>query len=300
MANPVIDQLRMQFRSGSMHIRLILINLFVFVGIRLALAIGNLSHHPEVKQIVDEIFSLRTSFGSFLYQPWALVTSIFSHYNFLHFLLNMLFLYFAGNMFLQFFSGRRLLHVYIIGGIVGGLCEMMVNSVFPQFEHFDLVIVGASGSIMAIFIAIAAYRPTLRLQILPGIQTPLILIAGIYVISDLISIGSKDGTAHFAHIGGALVGFLSVTNLNSSYNIINMSETFGQRWKKFWANLFKPGTRMKVEKGGRMGKTDEQYNLDKKARQAKTDKILDKISKSGYESLTKAEKEFLFSQSKND
>ncbi len=78
-----------------------------------------------------------------------------------------------------------------------------------------------------------------------------------------------------------------------------MSETFAQKWKLFWSNLFKPKTKLRVEKGGRTAKTDEQYNLEKKAKQEKTNAILDKISKSGYESLTKAEKDFLFSQSKN-
>lgn len=293
----------MQFRSGSMHIRLILINLFVFVGIRVAFGIAELSHSREILDVIDQVFFMKTGFKELLVHPWTLVTSIFSHFDFLHFLMNMLFLYFAGNMFLQFFTSRRLLHVYIIGGIIGGLFEVIAHSVFPALLNSNSVILGASGSIMAIFIALAVHRPNLQVHLFGVFPVQLILIAGIYVIYDLISIGSKDGTAHFAHIGGALVGFLSVTNINSGYNIINMSETFGQRWKKFWANLFKPRTRLKVEKGGRDGrggKTDEQYNLDKKARQEKTDKILDKISKSGYESLTKAEKEFLFSQSRND
>jgi len=295
--NPFVNQLKHQFRNGSMHIRLILVNLIVFLGIRIAIAIAEINHSDEAMRMIGDIFCLNTNPATFLQHPWGLITSIFSHFEFFHFLMNMLFLYFAGNMFLQFFSNRRLLHVYIIGGIAGGLFEMIANSIHAFHDSsFSLAVVGASGSIMAIFIAMAIYKPNIQILLFGVFPVRLIVIAGFYVLTDLLKIGSNDGTAHFAHLGGALIGFLSVTNLNSSRNIINMSESFGQRFKKFWSGIFKPGPRMKVERGGRP-KTDEEFNLEKKARQEKTNKILDKISKSGYESLTKAEKEFLFSQS---
>src|SRR6218665_2134407 len=299
MSNPFINQLKYQFRSGSMHIRLILVNLIVFLGIRIAMAIAEINHSEEALRTIGDIFCLNTNPSEFIKHPWGLLTSIFSHFDFLHFLLNMLFLYVSGNMFLQFFTNRRLLHVYIIGGIAGGLFELIANN-FHSFHgmSLNLAVVGASGSIMAIFIALAVHKPNIQVLLFGAFPVKLIVLAGFYILMDLLKINSNDGTAHFAHLGGALIGFLSVTNLNSSRNIINMSESFGQRFKKFWSGIFKPGPRMKVEKGGgSRPKTDEEFNMDKKARQQKTNKILDKISKSGYESLSKAEKEFLFSQS---
>ncbi len=297
MSNPFLNELRYQLSKKSSLILLILINLFVFLAIGITMTIGHLSKADgPVSELLIKIFMLNGSPKGFLHAPWGIVTSIFAHFDVLHFLFNMLFLYFSGRMFLQFFTSRRLLHLYVVGGIAGGLLEIAAHSVFPGLSGHETVIVGASGSVMSIFMAMAFYKPNLEITLFGGINIRLILIAGIYLLLDVVGLANDDGTAHFAHLGGALIGFLSVTNLNSSRNIINMSESFGQRFKKFWSGIFKPGPRMKVERGGRP-KTDEQFNLDKKARQEKTNKILDKISKSGYESLSKAEKEFLFSQS---
>lgn len=297
MSNPFLNQLKHQFRSGNMHIRLILLNVLVFFIINILLIIGKANPSLGITEFVSKTFTLQTDPELFIRNPWGLFTSIFSHVGFFHLLMNMLFLYFAGNMFLQLFSNRRLLHVYIIGGIVGGLLELLSRQLLAGNSFFDYIpVVGASGSVMALFIAVAVHRPNIQVYFFGLFPVRLIVLAGIYVLMDLLQIRKGDGIAHFAHLGGALIGFLSVRNLHSSYNIINMSETFGQRFKKFWAGIFKPGPKMRVEKGGRP-KTDEQFNAEKTAKQEKINKILDKISKSGYESLTKAEKEFLFSQS---
>lgn len=300
--NPVFNDFRNQLARGSSLIRLIFINVAVFVGIRLALVIAELTDNlVPTTNVLVKAFMLNATPNGFLHAPWGLVTSIFVHFDFIHIIMNMLFLYFAGSMFLQFFTSRRLVHLYVIGGIAGGLLEIAAHAIFPALSDQPTIVVGASGSIMAVFIAMAFHKPNLQVSLFGIIPVKLIVIAGFYLLFDLLNLAKGDGTAHFAHLGGALIGFLSVQNLHSKNNIINMSETFGQKWKSFWANLFKPKTKMRVERGGgKPYKTDEQYNLDKKAKQEKTNKILDKISKSGYESLTKAEKEFLFSQSKND
>lgn len=300
MSNPIFNDIRNQLRGSSL-MKLILINTLVFIAVQLTMMIGRSSEDPgAVADTLINIFTLQTPLEGFLHHPWGILTSIFSHFTFMHFILNMLVLYFAGSMFLQFFSSRRLVHLYVIGGIFGGLTELLIHNLFPGLVHSSFVL-GASGSIMAIFIAMAFYRPNIQVLLFGVLPLRLIVLAGIYLLSDLLRIGSNDGTAHFAHLGGALIGFLSVQKLHSSNNIINISEMFGQKWKAFWSNLFKPKSSMRVKQGGaRMGKTDEEYNLDKKAKQEKINKILDKISKSGYESLTKAEKEFLFSQSKNE
>jgi len=296
-----IDELKYQYKHGGMHMRLIFINAIVFLVIGLSLVVEKLSglQGTPVSSFLVDVFTLETSITAFIYKPWGLVTSIFSHFDFIHFLLNMLFLFVAGRMFLQFFNSRRLLHVYVIGGLVGGIFELLAHLAFPGMAQ-QAVVVGASGSVMAIFIALAFYRPNLQVNVFGLFPVPLMLLAGLYLLSNLLSLGAKDNVAHFAHLGGALVGILSVQNIHASSNIINMSENFMQRVQSFFSRLFNPKSKLRVQKGGRSGsvKTDEQYNMEAKDRQKKIDAILDKISKSGYESLSKAEKEFLFSQSK--
>jgi membrane associated rhomboid family serine protease len=288
------EELKFQFKNGGMHIRLIFVNVVVFLIIILLGLIGKITGQEYLINVIkDKGFALQTNLSDLAVAPYGFITSIFSHFSPLHLLFNMIFLYFAGNMFRQFFSDRRMLHVYVVGGLAGGLAEVIAHQFGTQYP----AVIGASGSIMALFIAMAAYRPNIQVSLFGIIPVKLYVIALIYVIADLAQTLSSDGTAHFAHLGGALIGFLSVQNLHSSSNIINWTESLHQRILSYFANRKKRSPKMKTQKGGRVVKTDEEYNMDAKARQQKIDKILDKISKSGYESLTKAEKDFLFSQS---
>jgi membrane associated rhomboid family serine protease len=288
------EELKFQFRNGGMHIRLIFINALVFIAMLILGLAWNASQSEWIDWVRVNLFTLQTDPKQLMFAPLGLITSIFTHFDFLHFLFNMLFLYFAGSLFKQFFSDRRMLHVYVVGGIVGGLCELIAN----QFLGKGAIVLGASGSIMALFIAISAYRPNITISLFGIFPVKIYVLALIYVISDLAQTISHDGTAHFAHLGGALIGFLSVQNLHASSNIINWTESIHQRILGFFGNRKNRQPRMKAQKGGgRVVKSDEEYNMDAKAKQERIDKILDKISKSGYESLTKAEKDFLFSQS---
>ncbi|WP_300661036.1 rhomboid family intramembrane serine protease [Fluviicola sp.] len=286
------EEIKFQLRFGGMHIKLIFANSVVFLLMILLDLIGRTTQNGWIDVIRIKIFALQTNLGDFAYAPYGLITSIFTHFGFLHFLFNMLFLYFAGSLFRQFFSDRRMLHVYIVGGIFGGFCELIAH----QFSGMDAIVVGASGSIMALFIAIAFYRPNITINLFGILPVKIYVIAILYLVGDLVQTMDSDGTAHFAHLGGALVGFLSIQNLHSSSNIINWTESLHQRILTYFSGR-KKRTKMKVQSGGRTVKSDEEYNMDTKARQERIDKILDKISKSGYESLTKAEKDFLFSQS---
>ncbi len=288
------EELKFQFKFGGMHIRLIFINSLVFLTMLFLGMAWKVSQSEWIDWVRVKLFTLQTDPKELMYAPLGLITSIFTHFDFLHFVFNMLFLYFAGSLFKQFFSDRRMLHVYIVGGIVGGLCELIAN----QFLGRGAIVLGASGSIMALFIAISVYRPNITINLFGIFPIKIYVLALIYVISDLAQTISQDGTAHFAHLGGALIGFLSVQNLHASSNIINWTETIHQRMLNFFSGRRSVKPRMKAKKGGgRVVKSDEEYNMDAKAKQERIDKILDKISKSGYESLTKAEKDFLFSQS---
>ena len=147
---------------------------------------------------------------------------------------------------------------------------------------------------MAVIVAVAAHKPHLEVRLFGTFKLKLFVIAGVLFILNFISLGLDDGTGHFAHIGGAALGFLSVQQLRSSTNIINMAQRFGD----WFLSLFRKKPKLSVNKGDTRRMSDEDYNENKKLRQEQVDRILDKISKSGYESLSKKEKDFLFKQSK--
>ncbi|TNF46883.1 MAG: rhomboid family intramembrane serine protease [Bacteroidetes bacterium] len=297
-----IDDLKYQYQHGGMTIRLLMANTFVFLVIQVLSVFGRLlgpSTDSAVSNVLHSIFSLETSFSDFITHPWGIFTYFFAHFGFLHFLLNMIFLYFSGKMFEQLFDQKRLLITYLLGGIAGGLFELLAHIVIPEIQVGQTTVagvVGASGAVMAIFTALAFYRPNINVLLFGLFPVRIIILALIFILMDFISLGNNDGTAHFAHLGGVLIGILSIQRIHSSGNIINQTQMF---WDKL-LKLFSREKRLKVKKGGRTAqfKTDEEYNLSAKQRQEKIDLILDKISKSGYESLTKQEKDFLFQQSK--
>jgi membrane associated rhomboid family serine protease len=285
-----IEDLKHQYRHGGMTIRLIFLNAIVFLFIQLLQVFSRLIG-GEIElftgSFLTNVFTLSTDPGDFIYRPWGLITSIFAHFTLWHIVMNMLFLWYT----------------YLLGGISGGLLEIIAHLIFPTLQGETVVIVGASGSIMAIFSAMAFYRPNSMVNLFGIFPIRLIWLAGIFILTDLLSLGLNDGTAHFAHLGGVIIGLISVQNIYSSSNLINRIQMFGDKFIAFIKGLFGSGRKLKVKKGGgsrsTQFKSDEEYNMDARTKQAKTDAILDKISKSGYESLTKAEKEFLFNQSKN-
>jgi membrane associated rhomboid family serine protease len=299
-----IDEIKYQYQYGGMAIKLIFINTFVFLFIGVFGMINQLMTGNSSGYLLDNFqafFYLYTDLGKFIRNPWGLITSIFSHFGFFHLLMNMIFLYFAGKLFTQLFDNKRLLYTYLLGGIAGGVIEILAYNIFPGLQGAERLVVGASGSIMAIFVAIAFYRPNTVVNLFGILPVRIIFLALVFIVIDFLSLGQNDGTAHFAHLGGALIGIWSIQNLHSNKNIVTITQKWGDKLIQFFQRLNKPKkTKFKVQTGGRVKKTDEEYNLEKKLKQEKIDAILDKISKSGYESLSKAEKAFLFSQSNND
>lgn len=287
-----IEEIKYQLSYGTMTNRIIIYNVFVFVLILILQATTSLMVFNI--QITEFIFALDTNLLGFLMKPWGIFTSIFSHFGLWHLIFNMLFLYFSGQLFEQIFDKRRLWQTYLFGGIAGGILEIAAHYLFPSFQNTDNVVVGASGSIMAIFAALAFHSPNIRVNLFGIFPVKIYFIAIFFLLNDLIGISnSSDNVAHFAHLGGAIFGLISIQSIHSKNNILNVLGNFFDRFKK----VFSTDGTSKTPKS--KFKTDEEYNLEKKKRQEKTDAILDKISKSGYESLTKEEKDFLFNQSKN-
>jgi membrane associated rhomboid family serine protease len=302
MERKLSDEIKYQWKYGGMHIKLIGVNLAVFLFIGILVVFGRLSSASPTNLVIPflyDIFTLKSSLTGFLTHPWGLFTSIFAHFEFFHFLFNMIFFYFIAKYFLMYFSSQRMLYTYLLGGIFGGLFQILAYAIFPALQGSESVVVGASGSVMAVFMAAAFYRPLAEVYLFGAFKIKMIFIAALFILSDLLRMGSMDNVAHFAHLGGIAFGVLSIQKINSKNNIVNWTQVTVDNLKK----SFKGEPKLKVKKGGAQKKTyntqsDEDYNRYKKASQAEIDAILDKISKSGYDSLSKKEKQILFDQSK--
>ena len=291
----LIQEIKFQLRSGTMTNRLIIVNVSVFLLILLvkkSFLLYNINPRTS-DEWIHHLLDLNSSLPAFIRAPWGLFTSIFTHEQFGHLLFNMLFLYFSGRFFEQYFSRKKLWLTYLFGGICGGILELVANNLFPALQGTNVVILGASGSIMAIFTALAFYQPNLQVQLFGIFPIRIYFLALFFLFKDLINIGTDDQIAHFAHLGGALFGLLSIQKMHSSRNILTRLEVFFNRIKGLFTAKKQPkNTRTRF-------KTDEEFNVEKRQKQERMDEILDKISQSGYDSLTKAEKDFLFNQSKN-
>lgn len=316
-----MDELKRMYREGSVLIRLIYINVGVFLAIQLLKLIFFLFElNPEALMgfIMNWFASTSNLIGdqpksiALIKRPWSIVSYMFLHVGFFHIFFNMIVFYFAGSIFLQYLGEKRMKGLYFLGGLGGLLLFILAYNIFPRFS--DAVgsnILGASAAVMAIFIGIATYRPNFEVTLL-FIPIPIRLkwIAAIYVLVDFLSIQGQNSGGHIAHIGGAIVGFWAVKR------IMNGKADPLLRTNEFFEGIpsalgLSGGSKMKVKhsssrKKGKKGTkerprymTDEEYNAKKKAEQEEIDKILDKISKSGYDSLTKKEKEILFRASKD-
>ncbi|MCR9173877.1 MAG: rhomboid family intramembrane serine protease [bacterium] len=293
-----LDELKVLYKQST-FMKLIFMNAIVFLLIQIALVFGRLAKMlPETEYYLSKIFAMPTGMMDFLYHPWTIVTSMFAHFGFLHILLNMIMLYFIGRIFEQVFDGKKLLYTYLLGGFAGGALEIIAHLVFAGLYGQYSSVVGASGAVMALFVLLGFGRPDLKVTLFIFPPVRLIWLALIYIAIDFFRLGTNDGVAHFAHLGGAIVGFIGSQNMYNSGNLINRFQRFSERFVGLFTR--KERQRLKVKRGPEVrNMTDEEYNADAKARQKEIDRILDKISKSGYESLSKREKDFLFNQSKN-
>lgn len=296
----MLEELKRQWRSGGMVIRLILINAGVFVALHLI----NLPFWAMRQQGPDLLGWLwsTSNLGALLHRPWTVVTYMFTHWGFGHIFFNLLLLWFMGRLFEDLLGGKRLLGNYLLGGLSGFLFYLIGYNLLPVFEGHAATstILGASASVMAVLVGIAAYRPDYEVQLLLFGTVRLKWIALVLVVIDLVSVqeGQNSG-GHLAHLGGALYGYLASMQLRKGND---WSLAFVRGLERLAGSLRpKRGPRMRVEKayaGQRV--SDAAFNKRKQDQQARIDAILDKISRSGYESLSKEEKDFLFNAGKSD
>jgi membrane associated rhomboid family serine protease len=286
----ILDEVKSEFRNGSMLSRLLLINVFVFLGMNLLRLVFFLTGNHAVFFDVVNLLAMPENPMVLLIKPWTLFTHMFLHIELGHIFFNLLTLYWFGNIFKEYLGDRKLFPVFLLGGISGALLSLLAFFILPNADGY---IMGASAGILAIVVATATLLPDFTISLILIGPVRLKYVALFMVGIDLISIPNGDHTAHIAHIGGAIFGFLFIKELKKgndwSIGINKLADKTNM--------LLKPKPKITVVHKGRP-LNDEEYSEYKKSKQEVIDHILDKISKSGYESLSKQEKEILFKISK--
>jgi membrane associated rhomboid family serine protease len=289
----LLDDIKSSFKKGSSVTKLIYINVSVFLLISITLIIGYLLNNQDIPSKTIDLLSVPASLKSLAGKPWTLITYMFTHKDIWHILFNMLWLYWFGIIFLEYLDQRKLVSVYLLGGLSGAVVYILSFNIFPAFKGVldESVAMGASASVMAIVIAIAVYVPdyTVQLFLFGRIKIKYMALA-IFVLTSVMDFSVNSG-GKLAHIGGALFGLLYALNIKRGNDL-------GKGVNKiidYFATLFKPRKKLKVTY--KKPVSDYDYNKIKADHQEKINRILEKISKGGYESLSREEKDTLFKES---
>lgn len=295
--NP-LDDFRRNFSKQSTLAQLITINVGVFFVLKVLGVFFFLFKQENIEQLILGYLALPADPGMILKRPWTVISYMFLHYDFLHILFNMLWLYWFGKIFLEYLNPKKLISVYLIGGLAGGLFYVLAFNLFPAFQESvsSSVALGASAAVLAIVMAISFYVPGYTINLMFFGPIKIKYVALVTVAIDLMSIRSGNAGGHIAHLGGAFFGFLYATQLRQGKDL---SKGFNQLMDSIFS-LFKRRPKMKVKYSAPKDRveTDMDYNARKAAEQRTIDQILEKISRSGYEGLSREEKEILFKSSK--
>ena len=291
----LLDQLKYQFKSGGVYIRIIYINVFIFL---LFLILGNfftlMKWNPASLNNIDDYFSFNSSFVVFLKRPWTIFTYMFLHGSFWHLFNNMLIYFFTAKMYEDLMGKKAAINTYIIGGFCGAILYLITHNLFPLFRDMgDIPMLGASAAVMAVFVGLATYTPNFEVMLFGIIRVKMKYLAMVWVAFDIVGLSNSDGIAHFAHLGGAMWGYFYISNFKKGKDIAywfdNIIDAISNLTNK---------RKIKIVYKKKSEKNKPKPSISKN-RQEKVDEILDKIKLSGYESLTKEEKDYLFDASKH-
>lgn len=285
----LLQDAKYKFSRFNIFEKIITINVIIFVVARL---VGFL--FPSSSNIIFNWFEFPVKLGDFITQPWSILSYAFIHYDPWHLIFNMLMLYFIGRLFMNLFNTKLGLNVYFLGAIFGALLFMLGYNIFPDFYKNGILLVGASAAVRALIIFLCAYMPKMEVRVFT-FNIKLWYIGAAFVVLDVLGLFGDNPGGNTAHLGGALLGYLYATQLAKGNDI-------GKGFERFMdslVGLFKKSpsksnlkTVHKSKKQSFAGKSKEEFGEFNKQKQI--DIILDKISKSGYDSLSKEEKEFLF------
>ncbi|RLD29522.1 MAG: rhomboid family intramembrane serine protease [Bacteroidetes bacterium] len=242
--------------------------------------------------------ALPKDFFDFILKPWSILTYGFAHIDLWHLFINLLILYFVGRSFSNLFNIKLSLNVYFLGILFGGLAYMLVYTLFPNSILKNAgPLVGASAGVRAALIFLCAYMPNKEMRLVT-INIKLMYIGFVLVALDILGLFGINSGGNVAHLGGDLLGYFYAVQLKKGTDIGKGFERFIDSISSFFSKA-KPSnlkTVHKSKKKGFAGHTKQEF--DEFNKQKQIDIILDKISKSGYESLSKEEKAFLFRSGK--
>jgi len=288
------NNLTYKFKEANIVLKLIVINAIIFLLIFLSSFFFKIPPGD-----LTAWFMLPNDFFSLLAQPWSLITYSFLHFGFGHIFWNMYILYWFGSYVINLFSSKRFLAIYLLGAICGGFLYVLAYNLFPVFNEQNARLLGASAAVRAIMIFIAVYTPNTVVKIFM-FKVKLWQIGLFVVLFDLIQLPSSGNAGGLlAHLGGALFGYVYAVQLAKGNDIGKWFENI----MDWFANQFKPRHKRpfkKVHRTKHKATSNTNKNSPQAEHQKKIDAILDKIGQSGYESLTKAEKDFLFKAGKNN
>lgn len=287
MANFIIEDIKNAWnKKDNGLIKIILINVIVFVGASIIQVFLTVSGLSSIFNVVLNKLMLPASFSTFILQPWSIITYFFLHMNFMHILWNMLFLYWFGKIIYDNIGNNALISLYILGGIIGGLLYMATYNIVPYYADrvSESLMLGASAGVFSVVVGSATLMPNYSFYLLLIGPVRIKYIAVFYVLLSFFDVAGSNAGGEIAHLGGAFIGYVFIKQLQNGVNIgdgiIKILKFFGEIKKK------------------KKKKENISQSEFKDTTQDEVDKILDKISESGYSSLSKKEKEKLFNASK--
>ena len=268
------DKLKYSLSVMGQLQKLIVINIIFFI---IPLLLNTFLWLFELKDMsILDYFVVEADIMSLIFKPWSLITYGFLHGSFSHLFWNMIMLFYFGNILVNYFGDKRLLNVFFNGILFGGIIYIISYNLFPVFTGVSSKMIGSSAGVMAILFYITSYNPNHTIRFF-FVNLKLLYIAVFLLLMDIIQIPVENSGGHIAHLGGALIGFLMFRSFK------------GIDFVDIYTNLSTRKNNKKIKRN----KTFSGSNFDQK----KIDSILDKISESGYESLTKEEKNYLFKAS---
>ncbi|WP_367757542.1 rhomboid family intramembrane serine protease [Flavobacterium sp. WC2430] len=287
----ILDDLKIQYKLGGIANRLIYWNVGCFL---ISYVLPGILRLVNVNFDFLQFVSLSSIPSDFIWKPWSLISYSFFHFDFFHILFNMIILNFSSRLFLTFFTEKQYLGVYILSAIFAGFSFVLGYYLLG----ISASIVGASAAIMGILVAVTTYQPLMNVRLLLIGNVKLWHITAVILILDLMQFRLDNTGGHISHLAGALFGFVFIKLLQNGTDL----STIVSRVIDFFTNLFKVSPKTPFKKVHKnytkpIGKTASRIITKDKAQQ-QIDEILDKISQSGYDSLTKEEKEFLFKAGK--
>ena len=292
-----IDDIKNPFRKGNTLVQLMLINAAVFLSlILLGFIFSFMPRGAAISNTITKNFELIAPIIEFIQKPWTLITYCFSHDGFFHLLFNMLTLYWFGTLVQEFIGSRKLLNIYIIGGLVSGLFYIAIYNLltlWPQINNISPNILGASAAVYAVMFAAVTLLPEYEFYLFGVVLIKIKYLAWAFLLISFIVPSSG-----ISHLGGAISGYSYIYLLKKGVDLGSPVEAISDWWSNFW--IAKPQAKIPQRKysestvASKSGSSNTNLDPNYFPDQDEVDAILDKIGKSGYESLTKEEKQKLY------